>query len=167
MSESPPRVRDADPVTTAVIAAVVPAAELPAFFDRAFSTLPAVLESQGIRPTGAAFALHRRPVADTADLEVGFPVEAEVTPEHGVTPSALPGGRVASVVHCGGFDGLPDAWAGLAAWIEDRGLVPADAMWEVYLTEPTPEMAPSQLRTELCCSVDAATPSTPRAAMVR
>jgi effector-binding domain-containing protein len=157
MSESPPHVRDADPVTTAVIAAVVPVADLPAFFDRAFSTLPAVLESQGVHPTGAAFAFHRRPVTDTADLEVGFPVDAVITPERGVTPSALAGGRVASVVHCGGFDGLPDAWAGLAAWIEDRGLVPADGMWEVYLTEPTPEMAPSELRTELCWPVASAT----------
>lgn len=144
-----PRFVQVEEVPTAVIADVVAADELPAFFDRSFSILPAVLSAQSVRPVGAAFARHRRAVTDTADLEVGFPVDGAISPEDAVRPSTLPAGRVARLVHHGGFEGLPDAWERLAAWIRDEGLVPGGGMWEVYLTEPSPDMDPADLRTEL------------------
>jgi len=144
-----PELIEVEEVPTAVIAGVVDAAELPAFFDRSFATLPAVLAGQGVRPVGAAFARHERPVSDTADLEVGFPVDRPVSAQDGVRASTLPAGRVARYVHEGGFEGLPDAWQRLAEWIDARGLTPESGMWEVYLTEPSPDMDPADLRTEL------------------
>jgi effector-binding domain-containing protein len=148
-TEHEPELIDVDEVTTAVIAGVVEMSDMPAFFDRAFSTLPAVLESQGVSPVGPAFALHHRPVTDTADLEVGVPVDRPVTAEGDVRPASLPGGRVARYVHHGAFDDLPVAWKRLESWIADRGLTSGDGVWEVYLTEPSPDMDPADLRTEL------------------
>ena len=144
-----PELVDLDEATTAVIADVVAASDLPAFFDRSFTTLPAVLAAQGVTPVGPAFALHRRPMADTADLEVGFPTDRPVTAEGDVRPGSLPAGRAARLVHHGAFDGLPGAWERLAAWIADQGLSPGQRMWEVYVTEPSPDMDPADLRTEL------------------
>lgn len=65
----------------------------------------------------------------------------------------VPGGRVARYVHRGDFEGLPTAWALLEAWIGGQRLTPGSGMWEVYLTEPTPNMDPADLRTELNWSV--------------
>jgi effector-binding domain-containing protein len=56
---------------------------------------------------------------------------------------------VARVVHAGSFDGLSEAWQRLGAWIGEQGLEPSDDYWEVYLTEPSPDMDPADLRTEL------------------
>jgi effector-binding domain-containing protein len=88
-------------------------------------------------------------VSDTADLEVGFPTDRPVTAVGGVTASSLPAGRVVRSVHHGSFDGLPQAWERLATWIADQGLTPSGPVWEVYLTEPRPDMDPADLRTEL------------------
>lgn len=122
--------------------------DLPAFFDDAFGVLPGVLAAQGVTPTGPAFGLYRA-LGEVVDLEVGFPVDRPVEAEGRVRPGSLPAGRVARVVHAGGFDGLGPVWEGLRAWLVDQGLTPGAGTWEVYLTEPTPDMDPADLRTEL------------------
>jgi effector-binding domain-containing protein len=144
-----PELTDVAEVTTAVVADVVEMSHMSAFFDQAFSTLAHVLASQGIEPIGPAFALHRRPVTDTADLEVGFPTQRPVLADGPVHSGSLPAGPVARFVHHGSFDGLPGAWQRLESWIGEQGLTPGDAMWEVYLTEPSPDMDPADLQTEL------------------
>ena len=53
------------------------------------------------------------------------------------------------MVHAGSFDTLSSAWERLGSWINDQGLTPTQVYWEVYLTEPTPDMDPADLRTEL------------------
>ena len=59
------------------------------------------------------------------------------------------GGRVARTVHAGGYDGLGEAWGSLIGWAAEQGLAPTGEMWEVYLTEPTPDGDPADNRTEL------------------
>lgn len=150
-SEDPPapEVVEVEATTTAAVAEVVPMTDLAPFFDRAFSTLPAVLAEQGITPTGAAYALYNSPPTDTADLVVGFPTDRPVEPSGDVRPSRLPAGRVARLVHHGSFDGLGSSWERLRTWIDESGHSAGGVLWEVYLTEPSPDMDPAELRTEL------------------
>jgi effector-binding domain-containing protein len=148
-----PELADLTETPTAVIHGVVPMAEIAEFFDRSFSELASVLDGQGIAPTGPAFARYAGPPGATADLEVGFPVRAPVSPAGQVHPSSLPAGRVARMVHAGGYDQLGGTWARLGAWIAEQGLAPGTDLWEVYVTEPNPEMDPADLRTELFWTV--------------
>lgn len=148
-----PDLADLTETTTAVVHGVVPMAEIADFFDRAFSELANVLEGQGITPTGPAFARYARPPGETAELEVGFPVQGSVSPEGGVRQSALPAGRVARLVHAGGYDQLGETWGRLEAWMAEQGLTPGADMWEIYATEPNPELDPADLRTELFWTV--------------
>jgi effector-binding domain-containing protein len=138
---------------TAVIRAKVPMEELPAFFDRAFQRLPQVLADQQAEVVGAAFALHHAVPTEVADLEVGFATRSPIEADGDVEPSRLPGGRMARMVHRGAFDGLGESWGRLQAWIGEQDLTPGEALWEVYLTEPRPDMDPDELRTLLCWSV--------------
>lgn len=137
------------PATTAVIGGVIAVADLTDFFDRSFSTLAAVLADQGVAIVGPAFALYHGPPSETADLEVGFVIDRPVRTDGEVRAGSLPGGRVARHVHHGGYDELGPAWEGLRSWIEERGLTPGRDLWEVYVTEPSPDMDPADLRTEL------------------
>jgi len=66
-----------------------------------------------------------------------------------VHPGSLPAGRVARLVHVGGYDGLGESWGRLGAWIAEQNLAPGTVIWEVYVTEPNPDMDPADLRTEL------------------
>lgn len=145
-----PALATVQPAMTAVVRDTVPTAELAGFYDDVFRRLPLALAAQQVTITGAAFALHHHhPLDETAELEVGFPTDRAVSPDGGVVPGSLPGGRVVRAVHAGGFDGLGDAWQRLASWIEDEGLTPSQQLWEVYLTESSPDMDPADLRTEL------------------
>ena len=82
-------------------------------------------------------------------MEVGFTTDAPVREEGRVVAASLPGTRVARLVHHGAFDRLGSSWERLLEWTREQGLTPGAGMWEVYLTEPSPEMDPDDLRTEL------------------
>lgn len=154
-SATSPEVVTLEPRTTAVVQAVVPMADLRAFFDRSFGELAAALADQGVAPTGPAFALHHRRPDDTADLEVGFPTARAVEPAGEVVAGSLPGGRAARLVHQGGYDGLGEAWGRLVAWAGEQGSQPDGPFLEVYVTEPRPDVDPADLRTELYLPLDA------------
>ena len=149
MPESQPAVVTLEPVTTAVIRREVAMDRLPEFFDGSFGALAAAVQEQDAGVAGPAFAFYHRMPTDTADLEVGFPTLRAVEATGDVRAASLPGGRVARVVHAGSFDGLGPAWERLRGWIDEQGLQAGETFWEVYLTEPTPDMDPAELRTEL------------------
>jgi len=144
-----PEIVDVPEQPTAVIRGEVPTAELTAFFDRAFAALAPAIARQGAAPAGAAFARYDGAPAEVARLEVGFPVDRPIAADGEVVPAALPAARVARAVHVGSYDGLGSSWGALAAWIADQGAQPTDDLWEVYVTQPSPDVDPAGLRTEL------------------
>ena len=148
-AEPRPELVIVEPRTTAVVRGTITAEEVTDFFDRSFSVLGEAIAAQGVTPTGPAFGLYRGIPDETVDLEVGFPTNRAIEPDGGAEPGELPGGQVARVVHAGSFDGLAGAWQGLGVWIAEQGLTPAEAYWEVYVTEPSSDMDPAELRTEL------------------
>jgi len=149
MSDVEPAVVTVEPATTAVIRRVVATDRIGEFFDGAFRSIAATATGQAAGIAGPAFALYHGMPADTVDLEVGFPTVRPVQPVGEVTAGSLPGGRVARAVHAGGYDGLGAAWQQLGAWIGEQGGAPGAVFWEVYVTEPNPQMDPADLRTEL------------------
>ncbi|SCK19173.1 GyrI-like domain-containing protein [Streptomyces sp. WMMB 322] len=134
---------------TAVVRGVVPLAGLRDFFDASFRALGETLARQQVTVTGPAFGFYREPPKESADLEVGFATDRPVRPEGGVVAGSLPAARVARLVHHGSFDDLGASWERLHSWTHGQGLKPGPGMWEVYLTEPSPDMDPRDLRTEL------------------
>ncbi len=148
MSE-PQIVDEPEHITMVVRGKSVPMSELTSFFDSSFGKLAAVIGAQGVQPLSAAFALYHGAPSDVADLEVGFVTSEPIEPTGDVVVSSLPSGQVLRTVHNGSFDGLGPAWGDLFGYATSRGLTPSDQMWEVYLTEPSPDMDPAELRTEL------------------
>lgn len=128
--------------------------EMDVAFDQTFHALIPTLAQRGISPQGPGFALHHRMPTDTVTFEVGISVDhvlaEEVSEQHvTVMPSTIPAGKVARISHIGAYDGLPQAWHGFMEAIEQSGQTPAFPLWEVYVTEPTPDIDPATLRTDL------------------
>ena len=144
-----PRVVAVEQVTTAGVRGLVAMSDLSTFFDESFRVLGRVIADQGVEIAGSAFGYYRGEITDTVDVTVGFPTDRPIEPAGSAEPGQLPGGRVARLVHAGSFDDLGEAWQRLASWIGAAGMTPAEEYWEVYLTEPSPEMDPADLRTEL------------------
>ena len=55
----------------------------------------------------------------------------------------------ARLVHLGSYDRLVASWERLGSWMGEHGLTPGPVLWEVYVTEPSPDMDPADLRSEL------------------
>jgi effector-binding domain-containing protein len=144
-----PELVNLEPATTAVIRGVVPVASLRDFFDDSFRTLAHVLAAQRVNVLSPAFGLYHGTPGESLDLEVGFATDRPVQPGDGVVTSSLPGGRAGRLTHSGSFDGLGSSWQRLHSWIQAQGLSPRPQRWESYITRPSPEMNPRDLRTDL------------------
>ncbi|PAZ14120.1 AraC family transcriptional regulator [Streptomyces sp. SA15] len=143
-----------DPAMTAVIRGVVPMAQLRDFFDSSFRTLALTIDAQRIAVASPAFCVHRGLPGhglpgETVDLEVGFATDRAVRPQGDVVAGSLPGGLVARLTHVGSYDALDSSWQRLHSWLRAQGLSAGEVRWETYVTQPTPEMDPRDLRTEL------------------
>lgn len=111
----------------------------------AFGAVAADLGRRGIAITGPAVAAF-----DVRDdgfaVAAGFVVGEPVTPDGVVEPLALPAAEVATTVHVGPYEGLPEAYAAIKASAARHGReLDEHRMWEEYLDGP--EVAPEKNRT--------------------
>lgn len=146
-----PRLTQQEPLSTVVVRARrLPMADLQSFYDRAHHQLRQTMAAHEISPTGPSLAYYLSAPTSTVDLEVGFPV-AQIPADFAdgeVQAGQLPGGPVAQATHVGGYEGLGESWGALSNWVAEQGRM-SGAMWEVYVTEPSPETDPAMLRTDL------------------
>lgn len=147
---------EASPIPTAVVEARnVPMEGLPPLFDAAFSRLLPALGEAEKEVAAPAFALYTRQPGDTVDLEIGLPLTSGLTralplgEDLIAIPSQLPGGSVAALTYTGGYEGLGEAWRAFTNETMDAGHHPSLPFFEVYVTEPSPDMDPADLRTDL------------------
>lgn len=144
-----PEIRTQPARPTAVVRCSVPREEIAAFYDSAYGRVLHALGRQDVQPAGAAFGYYVSPPAERFELEAGFPTAHPITDDGDVVASELPGGEVARGVHAGGYDTLGDSWGALMTWATEQGRSLRGPMWEVYVTEPTPQADPATMRTEL------------------
>lgn len=133
------------PRTTAVVRTTVPLRDLPAFLQRAFAAVADVLARQGVDVSGPPLALYRSISHDAVDVEAGFPVAADITPEGDVRPSSVPGGEAVESVHIGPYETLGDTYRDMAGWMERHACRPSGPSWESYLTDPDDPAGPETL----------------------
>lgn len=127
------------PAHAAVVRETVPMSALTDYFSRAFHATMAAAQAQGVPITGPPFGLYFGMPSETVDVAAGFPTAFPVSPtDDGVTAANLPGGRAAQVLHVGTYDSLEQTYGRLMAWLGEKGLRPAEVMWESYLNEPDP-----------------------------
>jgi AraC family transcriptional regulator len=82
-------------------------------------------------------------------IETGFIVAAPVPGGDEVEAVTLPAGQAACATHMGPYDTLQETYAAMEIWIEERGLKPAAACWEIYITDPGQVPDPKDWRTEI------------------
>lgn len=108
------------------------------------------LGSKGTAPAGAPFFSYlEMPEHGPMVMEVGFPTAALLAGDSRVRTGTIPGGRFATVVHTGPYDGLFDANVALGEWLGKQGVphpMPEAtageyeaALLEIYETDPAAE----------------------------
>jgi AraC family transcriptional regulator len=111
-------------------------------------------QKNGIALAGPPFARYAESSLGFVTIEPGVRIAAApegATPnkDSGVIHDSLPGGPAAFTTHCGPYEKLTEAHAALEVWIEDQGLTPTGAPWELYITDPGDHPDPKDWRTEL------------------
>lgn len=113
----------------------VPREEVPAFLQQAYPRLFAALQQAGASPTGPPLARYR--VDETTfHVTAGVPCAGVTTVPAGVEAGELPGGEIASTIHRGSYETLPEAFHAVIEWIGTNGYQIAGDPWESYLDEP-------------------------------
>lgn len=133
----------------AIIRLTVPRDEIQSVMGPGYQEVMDAVTAQGIGLAGPWFTHHLRMDPATFDFEIGLPVTEPLAPVGRVQPGQLPAATVARTTYQGGYEGLPDAWGELMAWIATQGLAPAPDLWEIYTAGPESSPDPAEWRTEL------------------
>jgi effector-binding domain-containing protein len=149
------------PQPTAVVRSTIPVTEIPKFLGHAYEAVMQAISTQGITPVGEPFAYYHGAPTTTIELEAGFPTAAPCAPLGEVVPSQLPGGSVATGVHVGPYETMVETYNQLMSWMTTQGLVPAEGMWEIYLSDPVQEPDSSKWRTRIFWPVSPASVAAP------
>lgn len=107
----------------------------------------AAVRAQNIPGAGRHVALYWD---DEFNLEVGVELDAPCAGHGEVVGSATPAGTVATAVHFGPYNRLPEAHQAIRRWCAARGYSLAGPNWEIYghwLDEWCTD--PSQIRTDV------------------
>jgi AraC family transcriptional regulator len=92
--------------------------------------------------------------ADPIELEAGFPVAETFGGDGRVCAVELPGGRAATTLHWGPYDGLPQAYEALERFMREQALRPAGPPCEIYWVDGSQARGPEELRTEVVWPVE-------------
>jgi effector-binding domain-containing protein len=145
-----------EPQIVATVRAEIPADEVSQNLAVIFTEVMGALSEQGTPTIGPPFArihsIDRE--KNRMDLEAGVPVRAKIAPHGRVTPSELPGGKVATTWHIGPYHELEKSQRRLGQWIESQSLKPRGGFWEIYWTDPSLEPDPSAWRTQILWPVE-------------
>lgn len=144
-----PRIVATEEHGAAVIHHTIPRFRMQEVMGPAVAELHTTLARQGLPEVGPVFAHHYKLDPEIFDFDVGIPTLIPVTPSGAVAPGRLPGTRVARATYIGAYEGLPDAWRELDAWIKAQGLRPGRSLWESYLRGPESGSLVREWRTEL------------------
>ena len=126
---------------------------------RLFIEVATYIEEQGAKPAGPAMSVWHVCTNDPTeegnevDFEAAIPVEGSLPDSQSVRIHELPRAYVASVVHHGSFEDIPQAYKAGFAWIEANGSKVVGPIREVYLqydedSDPTNNITEVQIPVE-------------------
>jgi DNA-binding transcriptional MerR regulator/effector-binding domain-containing protein len=143
--------RETSPVPAAAVRGRAAWAGLGPFIQGALMEVFAVAASQGARFAGPAYGIYYSAEGTEAevDMEIGIPVAEPIEPTGRVVAALVPGGLVATTVHCGRYEDVGPAYRALGEWVQQHGHETAGPPREIYIVGPDQAHDPGALRTEI------------------
>ena len=134
---------------TLMIRVTIPVSEISKVMGESYNEIAAYMGRKGIPFASAPYAMYYNMDMEALDVEMGFPVTAPEKGEGRIRTGQIPGGRIATMIHTGPYDRLPESYTKLMGQVKEKGLEISDKMYEYYLNDPS-ELKPEELETKIC-----------------
>ncbi|HEV2473505.1 MAG TPA: GyrI-like domain-containing protein [Chthonomonadales bacterium] len=144
MSEFEVALKTLPPMLVATCTVTIPANDqVPEYLGSAFREVSKHIAAHGAKAVGPCCALWHQgsEVLENEIAEAAIPIDRAVPGTEAVKVYEIPAGKVASVLHHGGFDGLPRMHRALHRWMEDASYQPAASYREIYINTEDPANA--------------------------
>jgi effector-binding domain-containing protein len=122
--------------------------ELSAMMGEVYGAIAQYLGQAGRCPAGAPYGAYYNMDMEDLDVEIGFPVDAEMSAQGDIKPGLIPAGKVATCTWTGPYDQSAPAYEELTAFIAEQGAEATGVAYEYYLNDPG-EVPPEELQTEI------------------
>lgn len=123
------RIEESPALPLAIVRRRAASGELKAVVPAACGDVWARVKAHGVDRPGRLVAIY---LDGAINIEVGVEVTAAFAGFEDLARSATPAGRVATVTHLGGYDGLGDAHQAIRTWCTEHDHRVAGPNWEIY-----------------------------------
>ena len=110
--------------------------EMPSVMGGLYGRVYSHLAEAGEKPAGPSLTVVHSWSPTELDLECGVLVEDDVQGKGDIKAGSTPGGRCATAVYVGPYDGLAAAWEEFTAEVKRQGLESKWPSWEEYRVTP-------------------------------
>jgi len=121
--------------------------------ENVIGTLMQAAQSQNLYPAGAIIGIYYNSPDEVKpeelEWEMGFPVSAQVNVLKPLEKKQWKYSPVAAAMHKGAYEETGQTISKILEWMEDNGYVQAGPVLEKYLTMPTPDTRPEDMRAEI------------------
>lgn len=121
--------------------------------EKIINQLMPTMQSQNIFPMGPMIGVYysdpSKVPAEELEWEIGFPVTAQAMPQPPLEKKVWEFKLVASTIHTGPYETTGESYSKIYEWMEVNGYVQTGPVLERYLTIPTPETKPEDMKTEI------------------
>lgn len=126
----------------------LPQDEVASFLGSAFPALFGALSEAGLNPSGPPLARYHV-TTDQFEVTAGVPFSGSLDAQPPMAVEVVSACTLATTVHVGSYDGLPQAFHAVIEWTEANGCTIVADPWESYLDGPEVEHP----RTKVCFPV--------------
>lgn len=137
---------DAEPQPALAIESVCAQGEIARVLGVSFGRIVTHIIAGGGAPEGMPFLRYLEMSETSLRIQAGIPSSGEGRDE--IQSLTLPGGKLATSLYLGPYDGVGAAWDDMGKWAQARGLG-IQGGWDVYENDPDTVADPSELRTRL------------------
>jgi effector-binding domain-containing protein len=141
-------VKEIDAQKALVMKADIPSSAIGEKMGEMYSTLFPYLQTKGIAPAGATFAVYYSydPNGNTV-FEAGVPIAEATEGNENITYKEFPVMKVVSTLYTGAYEDMSPVYIEIQQYMEENKIEWTGTSWEVYLTDPSMVKDKSQNKT--------------------
>jgi effector-binding domain-containing protein len=122
--------------------------KMPEVVGAVYGQIVSYILEKGGEPLGPAFIAYYNMDMEHLNVEIGFPVAAEMEGRGDIQLRWIPAGKKATGYHKGPYNEIGILYDKLGSWITGKGYEPTGVVYEYYFNSPE-EIPPSELLTKV------------------